>query len=131
MKYKTFNQISIPTFRKTGFWIRINPKNGYINFSQELSDHLGLKKNKVNFIQNEDDPKEWFLEPTSDKDAFPVHIIQGKINVVRSTGMARTILKALELEHTSYRFIVSSAPFERNLFPIITKSAKHPNKKAA
>jgi len=131
MKRKTYNKISVPTFRKTGTWIRINPKNGAINFSQEIAAKLDLKNQGVNFIQDEENQQDWYIETSQDENAFTVRIIAGKITLVQSTTLARAILKSLELEPVTTRFNVSTEPVEENLYAIITKSAKSKIRKAA
>lgn len=128
MKKKVYNINTIPATRATGYAISINPKNGSIMFSKELGDLLVLKGKKVNFIQDEERPTDWYLEPTDDKYAIPIRAKKsgGKNGgfMVQSSYLVRELIKICNLENTGQRIIVANEPVEKTMYPIITKSGK-------
>jgi len=129
MKRKVFNQTSVPDQRPTGYFIRINPKNGGFVFSRELGDMLNLKQYGVNFIQDEERPSDWYLEKSSDANAFKVRFKKTNSDnryqqyILQSSFLAREILKSAGLPIDSTRLMVASEPIEKDLYAIITKSA--------
>lgn len=127
MKRKVFNSVNTPSVKATGLFLRISPKSGQFNFSRELADKLKLDSHRINIIQDEEKPADWFIEVTKDDAAF---LVRRKKEtdvpqyVMQSTFLAREILKESKLPEESTRFMVASEPIERNLFAILTKSAK-------
>lgn len=103
-------------------------KSGKIVLCQELVSKLKLANGlRVNFIQDEDRPADWYIESTNNKDGilFKVDLANRKRNLycAQKKALVLTILESLSLEQQSYRIRVSREE-EEGLLPIITKSAK-------
>lgn len=132
MKKKIWNTASIPSSRETGFWLSLLPSSGKIVLCAELSEKLQLAKGfRINFIQDEDRPADWYIETTKDKDGilFKVDLANKKRNLycAQKKALVLTMLETLSLEQQSYRIRVSREPQDKML-PIITKSAKPLNR---
>lgn len=128
MKKKVWNAGTIPSSRETGFWISLLPKSGKIVLCQELVSKLKLTNGlRVNFIQDEERPEDWYIETTNNKDGllFKVDLANKKRNLycVQKKALVLTMLESLALEQQSYRIRVSRE-HEDDMLPIITKSAK-------
>lgn len=103
----------------------LSPKGGKIVLSAELSEKLGLKKNRLNFVQDEDRPQDWYLEATSQSDGieFKADNANGKkLYCAQSTYLVKKILESTGLQEESFRMIVSETA-EGGLYAIITKSS--------
>lgn len=103
----------------------ISPKGGKIVLSAELCDKLKLEKFRVNFIQDEDRPQDWYLEPTKDNEGIQFKSDNAnakKLYCAQSTYLVKKILETVGLENTSHRVQVSETA-EDGLYAIITKSA--------
>lgn len=132
IKRKVWNTSTIPSSRETGFWISLLPKSGKIVLCQELVSKLKLSHGlRVNFIQDEDRPADWYIEPTKNKEGilFKVDLANKKRNLycAQKKALVLTILESLSLDQQSYRIRVSREE-EEGLLPIITKSAKSLNR---
>jgi hypothetical protein len=127
MKTRIFNQGNSTSTKSTGHFITIQTKNGAISFSKDLVSLIDIKKNKVQFVQDEDKPKDWYLQVTSSEDGFP---LRGKNagSIMQNTVLCREILKSLGvLGQGSWRIMVATTPekgFNLPTYPIITKSIK-------
>jgi hypothetical protein len=132
MKKKIWNKASVPTQKATGYWIRVQPKSGGITFSNDLARCLQLTTNGINFVQDEDRLSDWFIELSKDENAFMVRSKKSnqwdRSFILQSTALAREILKSINSEMVSTRFIVAAEPIEENVYAIITKSAAHSKK---
>lgn len=127
MKRKVFNSVNTPSVKATGLYLRVSPKSGAFNFSKELADKLKLDSHRINIIQDEEKPADWYIEVTKDQAAFEVRRktqTEDPYYILQSTFLARTILKESKLPEESTRFMVAAEPVERNLYAILTKSAK-------
>ena len=124
MKKKIWNSKSIPSGTTAyGNSILISPA-GTIAFSTQLSAFLKSKPS-VNFIQDEDKPSEWFIEQTSEGDAIKLRVETNGNYKVQSAFLAKEILRTCNLfTKKSVRMFVATEAVEKNLFAIITKSAK-------
>jgi hypothetical protein len=130
MKKKIFNLISTPQLRQTGFWISLNPKGGSITFSVELGEKLKLDTTRLNFVQDEERPMDWYLEPTKDPQAFTIKTKKNnpKLGVnyaLQNSSLVRAILDSCKLEKAAHKFMVAEEATE-DLYAVITKSAKNP-----
>ncbi|MFO0386340.1 MAG: hypothetical protein ACK505_06145 [Flavobacteriales bacterium] len=123
MKLKVFNQANTATTKSTGHFISIQTKNGAICFSKDLSILLDLDNNKIEFIQDEDKPKDWYLRVSQDENAFDVRIKKAG-TIIQTTTLCRAIVSSLGIDFVgSYRFMVADKPTD-GLYAIITKSLK-------
>jgi hypothetical protein len=127
MKTRIFNQANSTSKKSTGHFITIQTINGAISFSKDLVALIDTKKNKVQFVQDEDKPKDWYLQVTTSEDGFSV---RGKNagSILQNTVLCREILKSLGVAFEgSWRIMVSTTPgelFSLPTYPIITKSIK-------
>lgn len=126
MKRKVWNQISVPQQKTTGLYLRLDAKSGSIVFSFDLVKALQLDKNRVNFIQDEDRPCDWYIELTESTDAFIIRSKDksksDKSSIVQSTVLCRAILTSIGVEGSA-RVLVATDPIEKNLYAILTTSA--------
>jgi len=88
-----------------------------------------LKTSKVNLIQDEAKPENWFIEPATAKDdnAFELRFKKesyGANGMLQSSFLAREILSSSKLEVTSTKLLVGSEIEKDAGYPIITKSGK-------
>jgi len=130
MKKRIFNQTTTPqNVRGPGqCLVSLYPKSGNINFSKKLSEVLKLndENQRINIIQDEDRPKDWYIELTSDADGFTPRVKKAaKYNqyVIQNSHLCRLILKECGLPEETVAFVVATEPVQENLFAIITKSA--------
>lgn len=125
MKRKVYTTANTGHTRKTGNFLTVSRKSGALKFTKELTDELKLKGKKVQFVQDEEKPSEWFIEITNDAHAFPVRISPTGAGVLQSVVICSELLKSAGLaDDSSYRFLISTTPVEKTLYPIITKSGK-------
>lgn len=123
MQRKIWNKKTIPTSRLHGPWISIQPGSGKISFTCELVDKLKLNKAGIEFIQDEEKPKEWYIEISNSPDAIKLREEKNNVWAFQSTYLARTILDSLELDKGTYKIPVAIVPAEKNLYAILTKGA--------
>lgn len=132
MKMKVFNKMSSAAFSQRDLTplLTVNPKAGLLSFSQGFAKQTGMSgKSKINFIQDEEKPTEWYIQIADAKDteAFPVRDAKGYLSF-NNTAITRELLKACNLEGgASHRFLLSVQPAQTpagKVYPIITKSAK-------
>lgn len=72
MKKKVFNESTTPirtAVNKSGFFITCSP-SGIIRISKELYDKLNSLGPRLNFVQDEDRPGDWYLQPSTHPEAF-------------------------------------------------------------
>jgi hypothetical protein len=98
MKKKIWNKTNVPSIKASGCWMRINPKSGALIFSGDLVELLNLQKHGVEFIQDEERPADWYVQPSKDSEAFTPRFKKANKHdrtcIVQSTSLARTILKS-------------------------------------
>lgn len=130
MKKKVFNQTTTPRgTRSAGNVFSIYPKSGTMKFSADLVRNLKIDtETKVNIIQDEERPKDWYIELTKESDGLQVKekkSASGKFKeyVIQSIFLSRLILKESELPEKTIRLLVATEPVEKNMHAIITKSA--------
>lgn len=132
MKTKIWNTKNTAAITATGNWISIKPKSGTMGLSRDLCRSIGLKSaTMINFIQNEEKPREWFIEITKDPASFRLR--EHKVNkscILQSIVLARAIFSSLGLDNeTTYRIPISTTKDEHNRYPLITSNAKKVNHK--
>jgi hypothetical protein len=121
MKKTVFNRSSIPSkgAHNMGCSINVNPK-GQITFSKELTELL--KSKTVQFIQDEEREKDWYIEATNDSNAIEVRAQQNGQYIIQSSYLAREILRSVEMAmDRPVRFMVATKPIEENTYAILTK----------
>jgi hypothetical protein len=130
MKKKILNLKTVPPLTRTeGLTVSISCKSGVIAFSKPLGERLKLQEYRINFIQDEDRPMDWYLQVTKDPEGFQVRFRPNGKNttgqfITQSTGVCRQLFDSCRLPYASQRFLVAPEPVEGDLFAIITKSAK-------
>jgi hypothetical protein len=131
MKIKVFNRTNSQLVREGQVTIRMNTKTGMISFSKATCMNIGLKDNsKVLFIQDEDNPKDWYITPTKLEDGLVCKYRMKEdqhyeTTTVQSTHICREIAAACNISVTSFSFLIAKVPIETNnmrMFAIITKS---------
>lgn len=122
MKKKVLNQanairgsLSSP---KGGLYISVTGNAGLIGISKQLGDKLDLLNHGINFIQDEDRPIDWYLQPSKDDNAFKVRSKERDHKsayhyVIQSKKVCSEIFLSCGLERKTHRFIVSPEPIER------------------
>ncbi len=111
-------------------YIKVQPKNGLIILSNDLTADLGIAKHRLVFVQDKDRPSDWYLElyPATAAKAFTLRMRESPKRkalsaVIQNVAVARAIITSLNLEG-GQRFMVSPQAEKGGLYPIITKSAK-------
>lgn len=110
--------------------------SGTISFSNIATSTLQLLNKKIYFVQDEDNPKDWYIEITHQSDGIQfvkkkeknskkdVAIFSSKMlvdNIMNSLGF--TVTSCKEKGYTSANFIISLEVTPKDkLFPIITSS---------
>lgn len=123
---KTFDSNSfLYATRHTGFYLRVDPRSGSISFSREL--FVAFNSSGIKFNQDENNPMEWFIEPSEKENAFKFRQSASKTSLIQSCPLAREILSSCNLPLVTTRFLVSNEPSDHG-FAIITKSAKQKEK---
>lgn len=131
MKIKTFNKTNsgMLSVKDLTPLITVNPKAGLISFSKGLTEKLKITdKSRVNFIQDEEHPLNWYLEITQDPQAFALREHEKSISF-NCTAITRELYRSCGLDiGSTYRLLVASEPEKidgaRLGYAIITKSAK-------
>lgn len=132
MKLKTYNKDNSSSIRLGVPIIRFNAKDGSIALSSELCRRLNLKGDEcIQFHQEIDEPKNWYLEllPKQKSDAFSIRPDKNsKRFVLNSSVIAKTFLTSLGLSPMAVAScLVATEPTElegMRLYPLITNSVK-------
>lgn len=130
MKRKVFGASVLGTrHQRSGNYCLIK-KNGMILFSRDLS--AAVKGQHITFVQDEDRPKDWYLEVSKKKDVDGIPVREfAKLERcgIQSSLIAKELLQSLSLEENgSYELTVSSDPSTEEggakSFAILTGTAK-------
>ena len=109
MKRKVFNSTVLGNrSTKDGLWISLK-SSGLIMFSHDLSEIV--KGKRVQFVQDADRPKDWFLEVTTDKLAIEVR--ESKLLkrcAVQAISICRAFRDSLKLSDGKVDVTLSSDP---------------------
>jgi len=127
MKLKTFDLSNSKTTISKEPIIRISRSAGLISFSSSVRDRLELSDTtKIIFVQDEDNPRDWFVKKTNDENAFPVRITDtGRVDL-NSTHIVNRIFASIENGSKKYNaasFRLQTNPVElegENYYLIIT-----------
>ena len=131
MKIKIFNKINSQLVREGQATVRMNTKTGMISFSKSVCKNLGLKdKTKVLFIQDEENPKDWYIVVTkSDEGMICKYRVRRdqhyETTTVQSTYICREIAKSCNIEVISFSFLIAATPtteHNMDMYAIITDS---------
>lgn len=101
--------------------ISINPANGSISFSTSALAGIGLKKgDKIILIQDEDQPKDWFL--SKDPDGFTL-MKNGGTLAIMNKSLAKAVTDSIQVETTvKIPIAIQHQDIEgRRLFALLTK----------
>jgi hypothetical protein len=120
MKKKIFNLENLPRYANgSGCSINFNVK-GHISFSKELIELLKVKT--INFVQDEERPKDWYIEVTKAKGAIEIRDMQNGQFIIQSASFVKTLFESLEYRKIkSARFTVASEAYEKDTYAILTK----------
>jgi hypothetical protein len=121
MKRKVFNVKSLKLAGLPGNWVSVD-KKGTMLFSRDFTTLV--KGKKVNIIQDEDKPKDWYIEITPDAEGIPVNFVEKLERCsIQSSTISREILGSLDLPEQRYRFVIGAKPEAGQMYALITKSA--------
>jgi hypothetical protein len=133
MKKKIWNTESTPrsTPNGRGQYLSLN-KNGSILLSKDLVEGLKLTGQRINFIQDEDRPQDWYIEPTKDQTGFELRekkAAAGYVSfIIQCQSIRKNILESNKLPiDVAHRVLVAELPVEKitpPIYAILTKSAK-------
>lgn len=122
MKRKVFNSLALgQRYAKRGNYISIKP-SGVIVFSDDMTPIL--KDKKINIVQDEDRPIDWYVEVTKEVTGISVKFAD-KINrcTIQSSAICRAILESLELEGP-HVIMISSESSDGGMYALLTKTAE-------
>lgn len=92
--------------------IRFNRVNGSIYISVALVKDLGITEaDQIEFANDEENPKEWYLRKTSNKQGFPLQFNKGGTRMV-SKFVSKAVLDSVKLKDSSATFLVSKEAVE-------------------
>lgn len=106
---KVFNSSILGARHQRSGYYCVIKKSGLIMFSRDMNELL--KGKRVNFLQDEIRPKDWYVEVTKDASGIPVRFID-KVDrhAIQSSVIAREILDACAIEAGGADFAISSTP---------------------
>lgn len=101
-------------------------KGGIIRINKAVVSALDLKiGDKLNVVHDEDRPKDWYFEKTTDEEGLVMrkHSESGSL-CFNAKFISDQIRKTLDAETKTIRFRVATQPIEdnKNLFAILTSS---------
>lgn len=120
MKKKVYNSLqSGGRTQKPGNWISINPANGAIRLSSDFSKLL--KGQKINVVQDEERPKDWYIEPTKEATGIALgYHEENKYCLFCAKAIANEMMNSFELEGP-HAFMIS-ADRSDGMYAIFNKS---------
>ena len=134
MKKKIWNTESVSRVKSMGSWISAKHTTGVISFSQDLVAAMqkAFPNNHtlaVMFVQNEESPKEWFLQVSDDPTAIKLRYVGEKAlrkqnPTIQHIALVRAIYDSLEFEFKGILKIVVGTEYGEHGFEIISKSAR-------
>lgn len=126
MKPKIYNRKREKNYMSFFPHLRITTQGRFF-LNKRAANDLNLNKGDlVNLVQDEENPRDWYLKKTDDEAGFPLSV-QGKHRGVSfsSSTIRNVMFKSLGLPLLSTTFRISNKPIEGGYFPIITSSAKN------
>ena len=126
MKVKRFNANNCSHARPGKPTINFN-KKGPISISKTAVQKLNVSpETPVAFLQDEENPKDWYITVGGDKDGFKVRYAENGACIFNSSYLSQTLLRSLGIS-TNSSFLIATEPTElflgQNGYAIITKSA--------
>jgi hypothetical protein len=132
MKLKQFNQSNLQMLpRATEATVRISASAGLISFSIRAIAEMKLSsEDKLNFIQDEESPTDWYVEKTKDRNGIPVRTRDNRVEF-NNSRLAILILASVKSkmpfgkEVKSAGFRIKTKPVEvegRELYLILTSN---------
>ncbi len=121
-------QVSIKLGRgRTTLMVNVN-KNGVIRLNELVVEHLILcSGNKINFYQDKDSPKDWFIKIEDDGLVLREKKSYGKGLLLQSASITRDMIKSLVFE-SRFTALLAKEPLNFNntegFYAILTSSAK-------
>jgi len=131
MKRKVWNTATVPLGNRAKSTIPTMTlgRAGGIHFNTVADELLKLDQHKLNFIQDEERPADWYLEITKANEAFSVRTAK-KDKMLQSIALVREICISCGLDpDCGYTLQIAKEASERNVYAILTKSAR-PTRKA-
>lgn len=130
MKLKTYNITNTAPQRKAGAYIHMNSKTGLIFLTVGFVGKCDITaKSLVQFVQNEEDETEWYLEVV-DKNGFALK--RGNEKKTKglhlcNSSIVRSIFKSVGFEGNSGRLPLGELVIlgKRNLFTLITAGLRN------
>jgi len=127
MKLKKFNRKDCSINRGDGFAYITLEKIGIIRLNRNAAELIGLSVgDKLNVINDEDNPRDWYIEKTTDDDGLIMrkHSDSGSI-CSNAKVITDEIRKSLGVETKTLRFRIAGKPAfdDSNIYAILTGSA--------
>jgi hypothetical protein len=132
MKARVFNKVSsgVLSPKDKTPCLSINPRAGLISFSSGFCEKVKLNadSHRINFIQDEENEKNWFVQITKDEQAFALRQSEKGVTF-NSVHISREVLRSIDLEGGgSVRILLATEPEKDKefgaIYTLITKSAK-------
>lgn len=132
MKLKKFTPSKCTGRRSTTRTVSFNKRNGYIFVNQATQKDLDIKESdKITFVQDEENPKEWFLMKSDDGFTIKRSSASGSLYTM-SKEVANNVIRSLEILDNAVRVMISDQAIMyegQKLYPLVTRLAS-PNKQA-
>lgn len=91
--------------------IRMNYDGGAMYLSSKLAKDLGISLNdRLEFANDESNPKDWYLHKTTEEQGFPLQVNKGGVRL-RSKFICKTVLDMAKIKDNA-TFLVSKDPVE-------------------
>ena len=135
MKAKVFNTANsgLISDKSRAALLTINYENGLLSFSVGFVNKVKLNSStRVAVIQDEERPKDWYIQTGSDEFGFPLRVKDTAL-AFNNVTVARELLESCELIDSSTdsktaRFLLATEPINvegfGKLYAIITKSGQ-------
>lgn len=122
MKAKIFNKDNSSNVREHDPFFSINLRGGVMSLTLGFIEGAKIPKGaRLDFIQDVDKPKDWYVRVVNDDSGFPSRLNGSGGYMVNSSVVSRTILDSLEVEDSdaSYRMKISTTPtIDKDLGPL-------------
>lgn len=112
---------------RTALMVSVN-KNGVIRLNEPAVEYLSMfPGNKINFYQDKDSPKDWFIKIEDDGIVLREKKSYGKGLLLQSASITRDMIKSLGFE-SRFMALLAKEPLNFNntegFYAILTSSAK-------
>lgn len=124
MKLKKYNRKDCHMREAGSATVRVS-RTGTFAFSKKAIEAMGITEGtRLNLLQDEDRPKDWYVEKTTDPEGLRVRKYKDGM-MAAGAAIARQLLTSLDVpaDKKSMGFMLASEPIEEGCFAIITSSA--------